>query len=533
MKMTMQSFTNKQTNNEAAMMNSTRPSPLGAPARPLNQLRGALGNQAFGHVIQAKLQISQPGDEYEREADRVAEQVTRMPDQATPAVVRPEGPSQISGLQRKCEQCEEEQIQRQPMDEEMEEEQIQRQPMDEKMEEEEASLQTKEAAGQTPQVTPAMQAQIDGLRGGGQPLSEPMRAFFEPRFGHDFSRVRVHTDQPAERSARAVNAQAYTTGSHIVFGAGYYSPETLDGRRLLAHELTHVVQQGASPMSTAVMQRTPMYTGAEADIVAEREYGDNGAPKAQKCGRPSWCPPGFCEPHRSEDLAKYYRGKNSLWIMAGIHAAVDSRVVPLWKEYLSGGSDPKNLTADFAKDFTNSPTTKKATTFLTDELKKKFMATPPTVSVKSTQDLDALIPTATAALNNPLDPNRMNFSFPRDIPGNLAGDIATDQTACPAGAKPSPFNDERKARGTVDVTRKSATEVVVTPNIAYTVKDTVDLCPGNCGTKLEQVATVPLSQFEATGISGDVPFTVEFPAPALGSFTISATAPTVTPLPSP
>ena len=219
--------------------------------------------------------------------------------------------------------------------------------------------------------------------------------------------------------------------------------------------------------------------------------------------------------------------------MAGINTAVDSKVVPLWKEYLSGGSDPKNLTADFGKDFTNSPTTKKASTFLTDELKKKFAATPPTVSVKSTQDLDALIPTATAALNNPLDPNRMNFSFPRDIPGNLAGDIATDQTACPSGAKPSPFDDERKARGTVDVTRKSATEVEVTPNIAYTVKDTVDLCPGNCGTSLEQFATVPLSQFEATGIAGDVPFTVEFPAPSLGSFTISATAPIVTPLPSP
>jgi hypothetical protein len=119
------------------------------------------------------------------------------------------------------------------------------------------------------------------------------------------------------------------------------------------------------------------------------------------------------------------------------------------------------------------------------------------------------------------------------IPGNLAGDIATDQVACPSGAKPSPFDDERKARGTVDVTRKSATEVVVTANITYTVKDTVDLCPGNCGATLEQVATAPLSQFEATGIAGDVPFTVEFPAPALGSFTISATAPIVTPLPSP
>jgi hypothetical protein len=79
MRVRMRSFTNKQTNNEASMMNSTRPSPPRAPARPLHQLRGALGNQAFGSVIQAKLQISQPGDEYEREADRVAEQVMRVP----------------------------------------------------------------------------------------------------------------------------------------------------------------------------------------------------------------------------------------------------------------------------------------------------------------------------------------------------------------------------------------------------------------------------------------------------------------------
>jgi hypothetical protein len=248
---------------------------------PLTQIRRAVGSRAGGRFIQAMLTVSQPGDQYEQEADRVAEQVMRMPDQATPAVVRPEGPPQISRLQRKCEQCEEEQIQRQPMDEEMEEEQIQRQPMDEKMEEEEeAPLQTKEAAGQTPQVTPAVQAHVEGLRDGGEPLPGTVRAFFEPRFGHDFSRVRVHTDQPAERSARAVNAQAYTTGSHIVFGAGYYSTETLDGRRLLAHELTHVVQQGASPMSTATMQRAPISTGDESDVVAEREYGGSGAPKA-------------------------------------------------------------------------------------------------------------------------------------------------------------------------------------------------------------------------------------------------------------
>lgn len=81
------------------------------------------------------------------------------------------------------------------------------------------------------------------LRSAGQPLDPATRAFFEPRFGHDFSQVRVHNDAKAAASARAVNALAYTVGKHLVFAPGQYSPSTALGKRLLAHELTHVVQQ--------------------------------------------------------------------------------------------------------------------------------------------------------------------------------------------------------------------------------------------------------------------------------------------------
>jgi hypothetical protein len=80
----------------------------------------------------------------------------------------------------------------------------------------------------------------------GQPLNAGTRAFMEPRFGYDFSQVRVHTDARAAESAQAVNALAYTVGRGVVFGEGQYAPETSGGRRLLAHELTHVVQQGSS-----------------------------------------------------------------------------------------------------------------------------------------------------------------------------------------------------------------------------------------------------------------------------------------------
>jgi len=86
----------------------------------------------------------------------------------------------------------------------------------------------------------------DVLRSPGQPLDTGTRAFMEPRFGHSFADVRVHTDARAAESARAVSAVAYTVGRNIVFGAGRYAPDTGAGRRLLAHELTHVVQQAGA-----------------------------------------------------------------------------------------------------------------------------------------------------------------------------------------------------------------------------------------------------------------------------------------------
>jgi hypothetical protein len=85
------------------------------------------------------------------------------------------------------------------------------------------------------------------LRTPGQPLDPATRAFMEPRFRHDFSQVRVHMDAKAAKSARAVNALAYTVGRDVVFGARQYSPRRNEGQHLLAHELTHVIQQSASP----------------------------------------------------------------------------------------------------------------------------------------------------------------------------------------------------------------------------------------------------------------------------------------------
>jgi Domain of unknown function (DUF4157) len=99
----------------------------------------------------------------------------------------------------------------------------------------------------------------DVLGSSGRPLSEARRAFMEPRFGHDFSHVRVHTDAQAAESARAVNALAYAIGGNETFAAGQYQPTSETGRRLLAHELTHcgtaTARRGRCPGSVVESRR--------------------------------------------------------------------------------------------------------------------------------------------------------------------------------------------------------------------------------------------------------------------------------------
>src|SRR5690606_35000434 len=91
-------------------------------------------------------------------------------------------------------------------------------------------------------------------------LSEQERLFFEPRFNHDFSNVRIHTGARATQSARQISARAYTIGNHIVFNEGQYQPHSEQGQRLVAHELTHVVQQGDGMAAKSVQRSTDFCT---------------------------------------------------------------------------------------------------------------------------------------------------------------------------------------------------------------------------------------------------------------------------------
>jgi hypothetical protein len=130
-------------------------------------------------------------------------------------------------------------IQRQPEPEEEEEK-----PEELEEEEELETIQAKSNGGRSTEANENPRPKPFSVPSGGQPLSRKSRDYFEPRFGYDFGDVRVHTGVHAAESARSINARAYTTGKNIVFGSGQYAPESRDGQRLLAHELTHVVQQG-------------------------------------------------------------------------------------------------------------------------------------------------------------------------------------------------------------------------------------------------------------------------------------------------
>ncbi len=114
-------------------------------------------------------------------------------------------------------------------------------------------------------LSDAAPPRIHDLKGKGVPLSKDLRDFYEPRFGHDFGGVRVHTSPEAFESSRALNALAFTSGRDIAFARGRFSPGTSTGRRLLAHELTHVVQQGggSKPGNSDIRESTAGGTGPE------------------------------------------------------------------------------------------------------------------------------------------------------------------------------------------------------------------------------------------------------------------------------
>lgn len=215
--------------------------------------------QALG--VQAKLAIGAPNDQYEQEADQVAAQVVQrlhQPQPQRPAVQRQEMPEEDEDLQMKPLAHS---IQRQEMPEE--DEDLQMKPLAhsiqrQKMPEEDEDLQMKpllQCHGAGAGVASSqLESSIESARGQGQPLGEPVRASMEQAFGADFSGVRVHTGSQSDELNQSIQARAFTTGQDIFFRQGEYQPSNPGGQELLAHELTHVVQQTGSAVQSKEQQ---------------------------------------------------------------------------------------------------------------------------------------------------------------------------------------------------------------------------------------------------------------------------------------
>jgi hypothetical protein len=208
-------------------------------------------------AIQTKLTVSRPGDRYEREADRVADLIMSQPDNSFRGLT-----SAPATVQRKCTTCESGNSPCSTCDEE---ERISRVAVAGHLPpiQRQVDVSRKEqhgAPGHTPEVAPEVAANIGSMRGSGKPLPQASRSFFEQRFGYNFGDVRVHADTRAAETARRLQARAFTVGQDVVFGAGQYAPETSQGKRLLAHELTHVAQQSRlSSLSAGSAEMIPGY----------------------------------------------------------------------------------------------------------------------------------------------------------------------------------------------------------------------------------------------------------------------------------
>jgi Domain of unknown function (DUF4157) len=231
-----------------------------ASAPALTQVQ--LKSQPLAHDIsrislrpQAKLTVSQPNDVYEQEADRVAQQVMQNTSQ----------PVNQQSIQREAMPEEDEEqlqaksltnsitplVQREAMPEE-DEEQLQAKSLTNSItplvqreampEEDEEQLQAKSAASGM-EASSNLESSIQQARGGGQQLSDNVRQPMEQAFGYDFSGVKIHNDSRSDDMNQSIQARAFTTGQDIFFRQGEYTPESNTGKELLAHELTHVVQQ--------------------------------------------------------------------------------------------------------------------------------------------------------------------------------------------------------------------------------------------------------------------------------------------------
>lgn len=254
--------------------------------------RRAAGNG----VMQTKLTVGLPNDKHEQEADAVADKVVQrlaapgsLAKKATGIQAKPLVAGVSSIIQAKCTECEQEmklqnkedggkegelmkaELQRKPIFESNAEPPDDEDSIHRKCSacEKEERLQKKPASAPQ-EVTPDIESSLLASRNSGAPLPSSTREQMESSFGADFSNVRIHTGSNAEKMSENLHAQAFTHGNDIYFNSGKYDTQSRSGKHLLAHELTHTVQQGGSSRAQRKIQRVPEWLGDAADWVSDK-----------------------------------------------------------------------------------------------------------------------------------------------------------------------------------------------------------------------------------------------------------------------
>jgi hypothetical protein len=383
--------------------------------------------------LQAKLQIGAANDRYEQEADRVADHVMRMP---APANNEKDGYLRAKPL-------------------------VQRRTVD-----------TQSTTAETPPIVQEV------LRSPGRPLDQTTRDYMEPRFGYDFSEIKIHNDSKAEESANTVSAKAYTVGQNIVFGVDQYTPATSAGNHLLAHELAHVVQQNGRPSAFAI----------------QRACSD----------------PDFCKPYASaaDEASTEWWIRNTYLRAEGV-ATFGTEVRGLYERYLSRRPGDSLAPVIFDSDSSYLVSSFKNSGDTTDDMDNAIDLVGNRLNRAPGPPLRDGSPT-TMSLSNFLSTSEMenrpiNYSNPFSVAGHIAGGIGSSDAG-------SDYRKITYANVTLEKTEllfgSAYIKVELIPH--YEVFDAIDFCPGDCGSPAEQIITIPMSRLEAGGAAYDVPFKVIF-----------------------
>ncbi len=374
----------------------------------------------------SNLRVGDPGDAYEQEADRIADHVMS----AAPVQTAP------------------------------------------------PRIQRSAVAGTTTSQTTSAPASVGHtLAQPGAPLTSPVRQHMEQRFGQDFSRVRVHVGGSAEQSARELNANAYTVGNSIVFGSGRFTPETRDGQRLLAHELTHVVQQNGAQL--------PLVQRSCSDATFCTPYASTAdADSAEDNIRNYYLP--------LEGIPTYGREAGSLYESFLDRSPGDSLAPVVFR-------DPASYLVTAFRE--SGDTTSDMDDVIDLVGARQHLAPGPPLRdhTPTTMSLSNFL--SAAEMNN----RPINYSNPFSVAGHIAGGIGS-----------SDAGDDYRKISRANVTLEKTPIIGNTGYVSirliphYEVFDAIDFCPGDCGSPAEQIVTVPMSRLEASGRAYDVPFKVIF-----------------------